>query len=200
MRFNAFVCFSPWNSRAGNRKLAKVLLMKIVFIRTLWQRFLKKNASILSEAARGFYEELMVLLRCAVEEGDFRRELPLLRLQAGNLFWASTFVSGQPSAQDAGLSFKKNCLKIKFGINVVKSGNVLTCHFYTARLFKSRLVIPAKAGIYNQTGIGWLVCRNFAMTRCGSPRSRRWRVKWSANFWTALGGLSAVSCFSRELH
>lgn len=36
------------------------------------------------------------------------------------------------------------------------------------RLFKSRLVIPAKAGIYNQTGIGWLVCRNFAMTRCGS--------------------------------
>ena len=68
--------------------------------------FFKENASILSGAARGFYEELMVLLRCVVEEGDFRREFPLLRLQAGNSFCAWATVSGQPSAQDAGLSLK----------------------------------------------------------------------------------------------
>jgi hypothetical protein len=37
----------------------------------------------------------MVLLRCAVEEGDFRREFLPLRLQAGNLFCASAFVSSQ---------------------------------------------------------------------------------------------------------
>ena len=72
--------------------------------------FLNKNASILSGAARGFYGELMVLLRCAVEECDFRREFPPLRLQAGNLFCAWALISGQPSAQDAGLSFKKHAL------------------------------------------------------------------------------------------
>ena len=29
----------------------------------------------------------------------------------------------------------------------------------SSKLFKNRLVIPAKAGIYNQTGVVWLVCR-----------------------------------------
>ena len=82
-------------------------LLKMTNVR---QCFLKTNASILSGAARGFYGELMVLLRCAVEECDFRREFPLLRLQAGNSFCAWASISGQPSAQDAELSFKKHCL------------------------------------------------------------------------------------------
>ncbi len=40
-------------------------LLKTVRLKTLKSCCFKKNASIRIRAARGFYEELMVLLRCA---------------------------------------------------------------------------------------------------------------------------------------